>query len=79
LRGAYAARFRDEVLGSSASIGDYLDRHDLARRFEIHRRGEADQSYVLWATWILERWLQTSARRSSGPPVAVEPLTVRPT
>jgi asparagine synthase (glutamine-hydrolysing) len=67
LSGPYAAQYRDEVLGRGSSIGDFLDRHDLARRFEGHHRGEADNSYVLWATWVLERWLQTSNRREGSP------------
>jgi asparagine synthase (glutamine-hydrolysing) len=65
LSGPYATRFRDEVLGSSSSVGDYLDRQDLARRFDIHRRQEADHSYVLWATWVLDSWLRTVGRSES--------------
>ncbi|HYN08738.1 MAG TPA: asparagine synthase (glutamine-hydrolyzing) [Vicinamibacterales bacterium] len=67
LSGPYAARFREEVLGSNSSVGDYVDRQDLARRFDIHRRQEADCSYVLWATWVLDRWLRTVSRTESRP------------
>jgi len=65
LSGAYANQFRDEVLQSHAAVADFLDRRDLARRFETHQRGDADQSYVLWAAWVLERWLQAAGRHET--------------
>ena len=60
IAGPYASRFRDQVLGSSAALDGVLDRRDLARRFDAHRRGESDQSYALWAVWLAEAWLQTT-------------------
>jgi len=66
LSGPYASRFRDEVLRSDSAVGDHLDRRDLARRFDAHHRREADHGYVLWATWVLERWLQTAGRRETS-------------
>jgi asparagine synthase (glutamine-hydrolysing) len=56
--GPNAAMFRDEVLHSRAAIGSHVDTRELARRFDMHQTGRADQSYMLWATWMLERWLQ---------------------
>ncbi len=67
LSGAYAAKYRDEVLGASSPVGDYLDHRDLARRFEIHGRHESDQSYVLWATWVLDRWLRSAGQADRRP------------
>ena len=61
LSGPYAARFREEVLASDSATAGYLDRHDLARRFDTHHRQEADSAYTLWAVWVLERWLRTGA------------------
>jgi hypothetical protein len=37
----------------------------LDRWFEEHRAGTANHSYVLWASWVLERWLTSSG----APPV----------
>jgi asparagine synthase (glutamine-hydrolysing) len=62
IAGPYADRFRDEVLGSHASLDGALDRADLSRRFDAHRRGEADHSYLLWAVWIADAWLRASPR-----------------
>ena len=63
LGGPYAARFREEVLGSDSATGACLDRQNLARRLERHQRQEIDSAYPLWAAWILERWLRTAASR----------------
>jgi asparagine synthase (glutamine-hydrolysing) len=66
IRGPYAASFRDEVLGRASAIGDHLDRRDLARRLDAHCRREADHSYVLWASWVLERWLHTTVTQAKA-------------
>ena len=39
LSGAYANQFRDEVLQSDSAVADFLDRRDLARRFETPPAG----------------------------------------
>jgi asparagine synthase (glutamine-hydrolysing) len=64
LSGPYATTFRDEVLAPGSSIADYVDRSDLARRFDLHHTHEADHGYVLWAAWVLERWLREATRGS---------------
>jgi asparagine synthase (glutamine-hydrolysing) len=56
----YASRYRDEVLSPAARIRSLLDVSCLDRWFEEHRTGTADHSYVLWASWVLERWLASS-------------------
>jgi asparagine synthase (glutamine-hydrolysing) len=58
IAGPYASRYEDEVLTSSARIRTIVDRSVLRGWFEEHRAGQADHSYVLWATWVLERWLR---------------------
>jgi asparagine synthase (glutamine-hydrolysing) len=79
-----AAMFQDEVLRPSSAIAGLLDRQEITRRFHEHRKGESDQSYGLWAVWVLERWLKRiQSGRSVGAttPVKPEPLpgTVRRT
>jgi asparagine synthase (glutamine-hydrolysing) len=56
----YASRYRDEVLSPAARVRSLLDVSCLDRWFEEHRTGTADHSYVLWASWVLERWLASS-------------------
>ena len=62
----HAERFRDEVLAPSAAIGAHLDLDDLRRRFASHRAGDRDHSYILWAAWVLERWLDDAKPRSAA-------------
>jgi asparagine synthase (glutamine-hydrolysing) len=51
--------FHDEVLDVSARIGRWLDRKELTRHFSAHRNGTDDRGYILWACWVLERWLRS--------------------
>jgi asparagine synthase (glutamine-hydrolysing) len=73
IRGPHSDMFRDEVLRPNAAVASSLDLGDLRRRFEEHRRGTANQSYALWAVWVLERWLNevnVSADRVASPGAA---------
>jgi asparagine synthase (glutamine-hydrolysing) len=54
----YARMFEDEVLASQAVVGGTVDAVELRRRFDVHRSGQRDCGYQLWAVWVLERWLQ---------------------
>jgi asparagine synthase (glutamine-hydrolysing) len=64
IAGPYAARFTDEVLGASSRTATMLDHAVLRTWFDHHRTGRADHSYVLWAVWVLERWLAALSSRS---------------
>ncbi|MGC4081764.1 MAG: asparagine synthase (glutamine-hydrolyzing) [Vicinamibacterales bacterium] len=70
ITGPQASRYRDDVLSSSSAVAQHVDVRDLARRFESHAAGRSNQSYALWAVWVLERWLAglraTHAVRSSA-------------
>ena len=55
--------FEDEVLGSSALIGRWIDLKELTRLVTEHRAGTVDRGYILWACWLLERWLRTLEER----------------
>jgi asparagine synthase (glutamine-hydrolysing) len=52
----YADTFMSEVLSPSAFVGGLVDQSWLRRAFNAHRSGLRDESYVLWAAWVLERW-----------------------
>jgi asparagine synthase (glutamine-hydrolysing) len=58
IAGPHRGMFEDEVLGKDAALSTYVDARELGRRFDLHCRGERDESYALWAVWVLERWLK---------------------
>jgi asparagine synthase (glutamine-hydrolysing) len=62
--GAFADRYRDEVLGPGARIAGLLDQKVLSRWFEDHRLRRADRSYPLWAAWMIELWARRTASES---------------
>ena len=62
IAGPCAALFEDEVLHEGSAIATHLDVRELARRFRAHRERRADYGYVLWASWVLERWFQSQSR-----------------
>lgn len=66
IAGPYAGRFQDEVLGPGALTAALVDQSHLRARFHASQAGREDNSYMLWAVWLLERWLQ--ARRSPSAP-----------
>jgi asparagine synthase (glutamine-hydrolysing) len=61
-----ASTFQEEVLQPQAAVRAWLDTRELAKRFSAHRAGQSDQGYVLWAAWVLERWLQEANRSRSA-------------
>jgi asparagine synthase (glutamine-hydrolysing) len=60
IAGPYARQYADEVLGHSSHTGALLDHAVLRRWFDRHTSRQADHSYVLWAVWVLERWLDAA-------------------
>ncbi len=67
IAGPNGPQFRDEVLRSGAAVAKHLDLRELERRFVAHRAGQANHGYTLWATWVLERWLERTATRRTSP------------
>jgi asparagine synthase (glutamine-hydrolysing) len=63
----YAAAFQEEVLRPQSAVAGWMDVDELSRRFAAHRAGSSDASYVLWAAWALERWLQDAAKIPVSP------------
>lgn len=66
MAGVNAPMFREEVLGRNSAIAAHLDARELSRRFASHCAGQTDQSYPLWAAWVLERWLQKHKTSGGG-------------
>jgi asparagine synthase (glutamine-hydrolysing) len=68
IAGIYRQNFQGEVLTLRSSVSTLIDTHRLRLSFDEHCRGQRDWSYLLWAAWVLERWL-THAKRPSLAPV----------
>jgi len=62
IAGPSAQQFKAEVLHSRAQVGDYVDRAELNRLFAAQCSGERQNSFALWAVWVLERWLEDQRR-----------------
>jgi asparagine synthase (glutamine-hydrolysing) len=56
ITGPYAGVFRDEVLASGSFVEGLIDVAAVRTAFDRHRSGSSDESYLLWAAWMLERW-----------------------
>jgi asparagine synthase (glutamine-hydrolysing) len=74
LAGAFADRFRDEVLAPSSFVGTVCDRRVVQTLFDENRAGRADHGYALWALWMLEHW-RTKYRVDAGRPVPPQQLS----
>ncbi|MCU1384013.1 MAG: asparagine synthetase [Acidobacteria bacterium] len=66
IAGPNAAQFRDEVLDRGAAIAQHVDVRELERRLAVHRTGQSDHAYALWAAWVLERWLRNQGAAGGG-------------
>jgi len=70
MAGSYAEMFRADVLRPGAAVATMVDQPRVARMFDDHRAGRADNGYALWSIWMLERWHQT-ARAAHAAPAAL--------
>jgi asparagine synthase (glutamine-hydrolysing) len=61
----HSEAFASEVLGASSELSAHLDERQLACFFNAHRTKRADHTHVLWASWVLQRWLN-GVRTTSG-------------
>jgi asparagine synthase (glutamine-hydrolysing) len=63
LAGPLSHQFEAEVLSSDARVRGMIDVGYVRQAFDAHRAGTADNWYLLWAVWVLERW---AARQQAG-------------
>jgi asparagine synthase (glutamine-hydrolysing) len=61
----YAEMYADEVFAPNAFVNGLLDPVRVHAAFDAHRARRADNSYLLWAVWVLEHWGRT--RLSKNP------------
>jgi asparagine synthase (glutamine-hydrolysing) len=57
IAGPYREQYRAEVLGGASAVAGLLDVERVRRAFDQHCAAQADASYLLWAVWVLNRWL----------------------
>jgi asparagine synthase (glutamine-hydrolysing) len=65
IAGPYRHLFEAEVLSSQSEVASLLDVEAARRLFHGHLSGEFDNSFGLWALWVLERWARAQ-RTSTG-------------
>jgi hypothetical protein len=64
ISGPYATRFQDEVLHQQSHVAGCIDLRTLRSWMEDPLVGS--RGYAMWAVWVLERWLQMAAPKSSS-------------
>ena len=74
IAGPYAGMVREELLASDSALVGVVDRDIVARLLQEHIGGVANQSYALWALWVLARWLRVSRAVRGNVPTFVSPL-----
>jgi asparagine synthase (glutamine-hydrolysing) len=62
----------DGLASDHAAIGEYVEQNAVARLHEEHTSGRRDHSAMLWRLLVLERWLSSPPRASSGPAAALD-------
>lgn len=63
ITGQYAQRFQSEVLGPDSRVSSMIDSAFLRSAFSDHILRRRDHSHVLWAAWVLERWVHLHSNR----------------
>jgi asparagine synthase (glutamine-hydrolysing) len=66
LAGQDSRRFESEVLGEDSATSGFLDARVLRRWLGEHRKGRANRSHALWASWVLERWARRERDALAG-------------
>jgi asparagine synthase (glutamine-hydrolysing) len=74
IAGPYRAQYQREVLHGGSLISGLIDISRLRASFHEHCRGQRDWSYVLWAVWVLERWLAHAHRPRRTDATAPQPV-----
>jgi asparagine synthase (glutamine-hydrolysing) len=58
LTGRFGPQLAGDLFGSDAEIASLLDQERLRDLYEGRQGDAVHNSYVLWASWVLERWLR---------------------
>jgi len=60
IAGPYASAVREELLSAGSTLAGIVDQRTVSMLLQAHVAGAANHSYVLWALWVLARWLRVS-------------------
>jgi asparagine synthase (glutamine-hydrolysing) len=71
ITGRFGPQLAADLFAPTAEVRGLLDQAQLRVLYDRHQSGAARNSYVLWAAWVLERWLRlrspAHARREQWP------------
>lgn len=62
ITGRFGPQLAADLFGPTAEVRDLMDQDRLRELYDHHQSGAARNSYVLWAAWVLERWLRLRIR-----------------
>jgi asparagine synthase (glutamine-hydrolysing) len=62
IAGKFGPQLAAELFAPSAEVRGLLDQTRLRMLYDRHQSGAACNSYVLWAAWVLERWMRLRTR-----------------
>ena len=68
ITGKFGPQLAADLFASTAEVGGLLDQGRLRVLYDRHQSGAARNSYVLWAAWVLERWLRVRRSRAHARP-----------
>jgi asparagine synthase (glutamine-hydrolysing) len=86
ITGKFGPQLASDLFASTAEVRGVLDQAQLRVLYDRHQSGAARNSYVLWAAWVLERWLrlrrpahaQDAARAEQWPALLAPQMLSRP-
>jgi asparagine synthase (glutamine-hydrolysing) len=58
ITGKFGPRLAADLFAPTAEVRGVMDQARLRVLYDRHQSGAAPNSYVLWAAWVLERWLR---------------------
>jgi asparagine synthase (glutamine-hydrolysing) len=62
ITGKFGPQLAADLFTPTAEVRGLLDQTQLRVLYDRHQSGAARNSYVLWAAWVLERWLRVRGR-----------------
>jgi asparagine synthase (glutamine-hydrolysing) len=76
ITGKFGPQLAADLFAPAAEVRGVLDQARLRELYDRHQSGAARNSYVLWAAWVLERWLryQGQARARKAASLEQEPV-----
>jgi asparagine synthase (glutamine-hydrolysing) len=68
IAGNFGHQLAADLFGPNAKVQSVLDSARLRRLYDAHQTRAADNSYVLWSAWVLERWMRLGSKSAASAP-----------